>query len=340
VISTYLGYSDAGYEFLFGAASSDFAGSVFPAIIFFCATVELLYYSGVLQVVIRKFATFFLYLMHTSGAESVVAAASPFIGQGENALLVRPFIKDMTKSEIHQIMASGFATISGSVLFGYISLGVSPQYLITAAIMSVPCAIALSKMRYPETEEPATKGEVKIIPLDDRHKANNALHALGNGAKTGMKIVLIIAASLIAVLSLLAALDAFLTWVGNFFYIDTLTVQTILSYPFYPIAWLMGVDWSDVPAVSELLALKIAANEFAAYQQFVTIKDGMSARSQIIITYALCGFANFSSVGIQIGIFGAIAPTRLHDFSSLALSAMLTGAMSTCFSAITAGMLF
>lgn len=170
----------------------------------------------------------------------MVAAASPFIGQGENALFVRPFIKDMTKSEIHQIMASGFATISGSVLYGYISLGMPPEYLITAAIMSVPCAISLSKMRYvirflvicsklcvryPETEVPATKGKIADIPVDERHRANNALQAFGNGARTGMKIVLIIAGSLIAILSLLAALDAILTWLGHFFDIDTLSVQ-------------------------------------------------------------------------------------------------------------------
>lgn len=339
-ISTYLGYSAAGYEFLFGSAPSNFAGSVFPAIIFFCATVELLYFFGILQAVIRKFAVFFLYVLGTSGAESVVAAASPFIGQGENALLVRPFVKGMTKSEIHQIMASGFATISGSVLFGYISLGVSPQYLITAAIMSVPCAIALSKIRYPETEESATQGEVKLIPQDERHRANNPLQALGNGAKTGIKIVLIIAASLIAVLSLLAAINASLTWFGDFFNIDHLTLQKILSYPLYPVAWMMGVEWRDVPTTSELLALKLAANEFAAYELFVTLKGTLTARTQIIITYALCGFANFSSIGIQVGILGAIAPTRLHDFASLALSAMLTGALSTCFGAVTAGMLF
>jgi len=278
--------------------------------------------------------------MGTSGAESVVAAASPFIGQGENALLVRPFVKDMTKSEIHQIMTSGFATISGSVLFGYISLGVSPQFLITAAIMSVPCAIALSKIRYPETEHPATQGKVHIIPQDERHRASNALQALGNGAKTGIKIVLIIAASLIAVLSLLATINAILTWFGHFFTIESLTLQKILSYPFYPIAWLMGVQWRDVPAASQLLALKLAANEFAAYSQFVLIKDTLTARTQIIVTYALCGFANFSSVGIQIGILGAIAPSRLQDFASLALSAMFTGALSTCFGALTAGMLY
>jgi len=299
-----------------------------------------LYYFGALQAVIRKAAIFFLYIMGTSGAESVVAAASPFIGQGENALLVRPFVAEMTRSEIHQIMTSGFATISGSVLFGYISLGVSPQYLITAAIMSVPCAISLSKLRYPEEEVATTAGEVKLIPQDERHKANNPLQAVGNGAKTGMEIVLIIAASLIAVLSLLAAVNSTLTWIGHFYHISGLTLESILKYPFYPIAWLMGVSWDDISTVSELLALKLVANEFAAYQQLMIIKDTLSAHSLIIITYALCGFANFSSIGIQIGILGAIAPTRLHDFSSLALSAMLTGALSTCFGAVMAGMLF
>jgi CNT family concentrative nucleoside transporter len=340
LISSYLGFSEAGYEFLFGSKPSNFAGNVFPAIIFFCATVELLYYVGVVQVIVRKFATFFLYLMGTSGAESVVAAASPFLGQGENAVLVRPFIKDMTKSELHQVMTSGFATIAGSVLFGYISLGVSPQYLITAAIMSVPCAISLSKLRYPELDTPTTQGEVKDIEQDENHKASNALHALGNGAKTGIQIVLIIAAALIAILSLVAALDAILTWIGRFFFIESLTVQKVVSYPFYPVTWLLGVPWSDVSSASQLLALKLTVNEFAAYSELISMKDTLSERTQIIITFALCGFANFSSVGIQIGILGAIAPSRLNDISSLAMSAMLTGALSTCFGALTAGMLF
>eukprot|EP00026_Physarum_polycephalum_P005821 Phypoly_transcript_05860.p1 GENE.Phypoly_transcript_05860~~Phypoly_transcript_05860.p1 ORF type:complete len:569 (+),score=54.39 Phypoly_transcript_05860:141-1847(+) len=339
LFADYLGFSQAGYSFLFGSNGSAFASEVFPAIIFFCATVEVLYYLGALQAIIRKFAVFFRYLMGISGAEAIVAAASPFIGQGENALFVRPFVKDMTKSEIHQIMASGFATISGSSLFGYISLGMPPEYLITAAIMSVPCAISLSKLRYPETQVPLTKGKISEIPTDERHQYNNILQAFGSGAKTGIKIVLIIGASLVAVLSLLAAINAILTWLGRFFFIHTLTIQKILSYPLYIVTWLMGVEWAEVPKASELLALKVAANEFAAYSEFAPIKATLTQRTQVIITYALCGFGNFSSIGIQIGILSALAPTRMDDIASLAFSAMVTGVFSSCFCALTAGML-
>eukprot|EP01113_Clastostelium_recurvatum_P023368 TRINITY_DN2790_c0_g1_i5.p1 TRINITY_DN2790_c0_g1~~TRINITY_DN2790_c0_g1_i5.p1 ORF type:complete len:570 (+),score=159.69 TRINITY_DN2790_c0_g1_i5:76-1785(+) len=318
--------------------AASFAQNVFPAIIFFCATVEILYYFGAIQWLIKKFATFFLHLMHISGAEAVVAAASPFIGQGENAMLVRPFINHMTKSEIHQIMTSGFATISGSVLYGYVALGVNPQYLITAAIMSVPCAIALSKIRYPETDEPLSRGKVEVPPRAEQEA--NFMQAAANGAGIGIHVSIIIIASLIAVLSLLSATNAFLSWLGAFVHIEGLALQTILKWPLIPFAWLMGVDgWSDIQVVAELLAVKLVANEFVAYEQFTHLANTLSVRSGVIITYALCGFANLSSIGMQIGVLVSLGPERKDDIASLSFSAMLTGAMSTCFSATIAGML-
>ncbi|KAI9313025.1 Na+ dependent nucleoside transporter C-terminus-domain-containing protein [Dichotomocladium elegans] len=337
----YLGKSANGTAFLFSAdvaALGYFAISVFPAIIFFAATVQMLYYVGALQWFLTRFAVIFVYLLQVSGAEAVVATASPFIGQGENALLVRPYLPYMTKSELHQVMTSGFATISGSVLFGYISMGVSGQALLTSCIMSIPCSLAVSKIRYPETEEPMTGKKVQVPPQEER--PTNILHAAGNGAQTGMTISLCIAANLIAVLALLYAVNAALTWLGKFLTIPELTLQFITGYVFVPIAWLIGADNKDVVPVGRLMAIKIWANEFVAYNEMTSTYAGvLSSRSQLVATYALCGFANLSSVGIQIGTLGALAPSRTGELSKLAFSAMLCGAMSTWISASIAGML-
>ncbi|RUS30836.1 Na+ dependent nucleoside transporter C-terminus-domain-containing protein [Jimgerdemannia flammicorona] len=342
-VQTYLGFSKNGVEFVFGATVANygsFAVAVFPAIMFFCSTAQVLNYFGVFQWTIKKFATFFVALMGTSGAESIVAAASPFIGQGESAILVSPFVAHMTKSEIHQIMTSGFATISGSVLFGYISLGVSGQALLTAAIMSIPCALALSKMRYPETEESLTKGRVEIVQEGEREV--NFLHAAGNGAAIGLTIAGLIMVSLICIIALLAAFNAFLTWIGNFINIEGLTLTLILGYIFVPFAWLIGIPGNECVLVGQLLANKLVANEFVAYSM-LTDKTlpyiALSTRSKTITTYALAGFANLGSVGIQIGTLGSLAPLRKKDVAEMAISAMLTGALSTCFTASIAGML-
>ncbi|KAL1918978.1 uncharacterized protein VTP21DRAFT_2359 [Calcarisporiella thermophila] len=339
----YLGFSKQGTIFVFGdqvANTPIFAVIVLPAVIFFCATVQILYYLGVMQWVIKKFAVFTMFLMNTSGAESVVAAASPFIGQGESALFVRPFVPYMTQAELHQIMTSGFSTISGSVLFGYISMGVDPQVLITACIMSVPCSLALSKMRYPETGEPLTKGRV-IIPEDDKEKDSNVLHAAANGAAIGLTIAGLIAVNLIAIIALLFAVDALLGWIGRFLTVPQLTLEFILGYLFVPVAWFMGIPSQDVIKIGQLLATKLIASEFVAYRhlQEESFLLSLTPRSRIIATYALCGFANFASIGIQIGTLSTIAPSRKSELAKLALSAMLTGGLATCFSAAIAGML-
>ncbi|KAI9316290.1 Na+ dependent nucleoside transporter C-terminus-domain-containing protein [Dichotomocladium elegans] len=339
----YLSKSWHGTQFLTSDAVANmgmFAISVFPAIIFFASTVQILYYIGALQWFLTRFAMIFCYLLQVSGAEAVVAAASPFIGQGENALLVRPYLPYMTTSEIHQVMTSGFATISGSTLFGYIAMGVSGQALLTSCIMSIPCSLAVSKLRYPETEEPLTGRVVQVPPVDEKEKAVNILHAAGNGAQTGMTIVLCIAANLIAILSLLYAVNAALTWIGNFLTIQELTLQLITGYIFVPIAWLIGADNKDLVSVGRLMATKIWANEFVAYADMTSTYAGqLSERSVLVTTYALCGFANLGSIGNQIGVLSVLAPTRTGDFSRLAVSALICGAMSTWISASFAGML-
>ncbi|CDS08688.1 hypothetical protein LRAMOSA10049 [Lichtheimia ramosa] len=340
----YLGKAWYGIQFLTNddvANAGVFAVTVFPAIIFFASTVQILYYVGALQWILTRFAVIFVHLLQVSGAEAVVAVASPFIGQGENALLVKPYLPYMTQAELHQIMTSGFATISGSVLFGYISMGVSGEALLTSCIMSIPCSLAVSKLRVPETEEPLTGGKVQLPPVDPNEKPANLLHAAGNGANLGMTIVLCIAANLIALLSLLYAVNAFLTWVGNFLTIQELTLQLITGYVFVPVAWMIGADNENLVDVGRLMALKIWANEFVAYKEMTTTyKDILTPRSQLISTYALCGFANLSSIGNQIGCLTVIAPGRAAELSKLAVSAMLCGAISTWISACIAGMLY
>ncbi|KAG1050729.1 hypothetical protein G6F43_007018 [Rhizopus delemar] len=337
----YLEKASNGTSFVFGetvANSGIFAVSVFPTIIFFAATVQVLYYINALQWLLKKCAVFFMSILQVSGAESIVAVASPFLGQGENALLIKPFLPYLTCSEMHQVMCSGFATISGSVLYGYIAMGVSGEALLTSCIMSIPCSLAVSKMRMPEVDEPLTANTISVPPNDDR--PSNILHAAGIGATTGINIVLLMIANLISLLALLYAVNAGLTWIGNFITIENLTLQLITGYIFVPVAWLIGIENKDVVTVGQIMATKIWANEFVAYQALITTYKGiLSERSILITTYALCGFANLGSVGMQIGILSTLAPKRSGEIAQLAVSAMLCGAACTFISAAIAGML-
>ncbi|PGH04674.1 CNT family concentrative nucleoside transporter [Blastomyces parvus] len=321
-----------------------FLVTVVPAIIFFVSLVQLLYYFGFIQWFIGKFAKFFFWSMHVSGAEAVVAAASPFIGQGESAMLIRPFINHLTKAEIHQIMCSGFATIAGSVLIAYVSFGVNPQALISSCVMSIPASLAVSKMRFPETEETLTAGRV-IIPDDEEHRAKNALHAFANGAWLGLKIGAVIMATLLCIISLLGLVNGLLTWWGRYLNINDppLTLEMIVGYICYPISFLLGVSRTgdDIYKVAKLIGLKLIANEFVAYEQLQNnaYYADISPRSRLIATYALCGFANIGSLGNQIGVLSQLAPGRSADVTRVAFSAMLTGAMSTFSSASIAGLI-
>ncbi|KAG0786220.1 hypothetical protein G6F57_008989 [Rhizopus arrhizus] len=339
----FLGYSYFGSDFVFGdtaANSGVFAITVFPAIIFFASVVQMLYYLGTIQFVLKKLSVVCATLLDISGAESIVTIASPFIGSSENALLIEPLIKDLTKSEIHMIMTCGFATISGSTLYGYIAMGVSAKALLTSCIMSIPCSIGISKLRYPETEESIVKNMRTVPTYADSATTTNIIHAAGKGAKVGIEIVFLIMANLIALLSLLNAFNGFLTWAGNFLTIQNLTLQMVTGYVFVPIAWLIGVDDKDLVSVGTLMATKIWANEFAAYEDMTKHYKGMlSSRSELVATYALCGFANFGSVGTQVGVLSTLAPNRSGDVAKLAISALICGTLSTWLSASIAGML-
>jgi CNT family concentrative nucleoside transporter len=260
-----LGFAQEGVDFLttenFIATHGYFLVSVIPAIIFFVSLVQLLYYSGVLQWAIRKMAVFFFWSMRVSGAEAVVAAASPFIGQGESAMLIKPFIAHLTMAEIHQVMCSGFATIAGSVLVSYLQMGVNPQALISSCVMSIPASLAVSKLRWPEEEETLTAGRV-IIPEDTDEKPSNVLDAFAKGAWLGIKIAGMIAATLLCIISLIGLIDGLLTWWGRYLNINdpTLTLDLILGYICYPIAFLLGVSRNgDLLKVGKLIGLKLVA---------------------------------------------------------------------------------
>ncbi|RAL03834.1 NupC/NupG family nucleoside CNT transporter [Aspergillus ibericus CBS 121593] len=343
-----LGFAEQGVDFLIETGwaekhSSWFLVSVIPAIMFFVSLVQLLYYTSVLQWAVRKFAIFFFWCMRVSGAEAVVAAASPFIGQGESAMLIKPFVPYLTMAEVHQIMCSGFATIAGSVLIAYLGMGVNPQALVSSCVMSIPASLAASKLRWPEEEETLTAGRV-VVPEDDEHKAANALHAFANGAWLGIKIAGMIAANLLCIISLIGLINGLLTWWGHYLNINNppLTIELIVGYLCYPIAFLLGVSRnSDLLKVGKLIGTKLVMNEFVAYNALQTNPDyqDLSPRSRLIATYALCGFANIGALGNQIGVLAQLAPSRAGDVSRVAVSAMLTGAISTFTSAAIAGML-
>lgn len=279
--------------------------------------------------------------MQVSGAEAVVAAASPFIGQGESAMLIRPFVPHLTLAELHQVMTSGFATIAGSVLVAYIGMGINPQALISSCVMSIPASLAVSKLRYPETEESLTAGHV-VVPEDNEDSAN-ALHAFANGAWLGLKIAGMIMSTLLCILALLGLINGLLSWWGRYLNINDppLTIELIVGYICYPIAFLLGVSRDgDLYKVAQLIGTKLIANEFVAYirlqnePEFQTLSD----RSRLIATYALCGFANIGSLGTQIGVLSQVAPSRGGDVSKLAVSALIAGAISTLTSASVAGL--
>ncbi|KKF96588.1 Solute carrier family 28 member 3 [Ceratocystis platani] len=337
-----LSFSKLGVAFLTSDSVASlpwFLLGVIPAIIFFISLVQVLWHCGILQWFVSKFATFVFWALRVSGAEAVVAAATPFIGQGESAMLVRPFVPHMTKAEIHQILTCGFATISGSVLVAYIGLGLNAQAMVSACIMSIPASLAISKLRYPETEETMTAGKV-VIPHDEEEAAQNALHAFANGAYFGIKIAGTIIASIMCILAFVGLIDGLLGWWGSYLNITSpkLSLELIVGYICYPIAFLLGVPRDgSLYTIAKIIATKIVKNEYLAFSKLVAT-EGLSARARLIGTYAICGFGNIGSLGIQIGILTQLAPLRGGDIASLSISAFLSGVLSTLTSAAVAGL--
>ncbi|CAL1538783.1 unnamed protein product [Lymnaea stagnalis] len=384
-VSEFLAYTDAGSKFIFGDDYEQhyFAFKVLPVVVFFSTCVSMLYYLGVMQSVISLVGRFLAFCLGTSPTESVNAAGNIFIGQTEAPLLIRPFLKDMTNSEIHAVMTGGFATIAGAVMAAYILYKVPANHLLAASAMSAPAALAMSKLFYPETEKSKhnakdvyniAKGLVRLI------SEHNLIEAASNGASMSIKLVANIAVNLIAFVALLQFVNATLTWLGDRVGQEGLTFQFICSYLFWPIAFLMGVEQDDCRTVAELVGTKIFLNEFVAYvdlsvyiknqiafdaylanftgnssgnltgawtwvggdiylnETATTLTRGLiSDRSVVIATYALCGFSNISSMGIQLGALGAMAPNRKGDLSKIVFRAMLAGNVACFLTACIAG---
>ena len=377
----FLALSDYGARFLFGNLADgryffvgddspwpgfgfQFAFKVLPTIIFFGGFMGVLYYLGIMQVVIEALARFMRWTVGTSGAETLSCTANIFVGQTEGPLLIKPFLGEMTRSELLTIMVGGFATIAGGVLAGYIALGVPAGHLIAASVMSAPAALVVGKIIFPETEHSTTAGDVSMPDIDS---GGNVIEAATNGISDGLKLALNVGAMLIGFIALIAVIDSLLGWmdslidgrllhgeyvaysfktlwspaVGEFSGFFPGSLQTFFGTLFRPLAWVMGVPWSDATLVGNLLGIKISLNEFVAYGALGSyIQDGvLSERGAIISTYALCGFANFSSIGIQIGGISAVAPGRKSALAALGLKAMFGGAIASWLTATIAGML-
>jgi CNT family concentrative nucleoside transporter len=312
-----------------------FAFMVLPTIIFIAALFAMLYYFGVMQLVVRLFAIVMRRFMRASGAESLNVAASIFMGQTEAPLTIRPFLPRMTESELMTVMTAGMAHISGGVMAAYILFGVEAQHLLTAVIMTAPGTLMMAKLFVPETGEPETMGTVKLaVEKTDV----NVIDAIGRGTGEGLHLALNVGAMLISFLALVALLNAGLGLIGQGFGIE-LSLQLILGWVFAPIAWALGVPWQDAMTIGNLLGTRMVLNEFVAYSQLGPLKEALDPKSFTIATFALCGFANFSSIGIQIGGIGALAPERRHDLARLGLRAMLAGTFANFLTATIAGML-
>jgi concentrative nucleoside transporter, CNT family len=335
--------SPIGPTTAYAASGAYFAFNVLPTIVFFSSLMTILYHLGVMQAVVKGLAWVMMRTMKISGAESLSTAGNIFLGQTEAPLLVKPFIGTMTRSEMHCIMVGGFGTVAGGVLAAYVGFLVTyfpdiAGHLISASVMAAPACIAISKIMYPETEEPVTAGSVKIkLEKVDA----NALDAAARGASEGLTLALNVGAMLIAFIALVALLNGLLSGAAGWFGLD-LTIQKLLGWVGAPFAWLMGVPWADAPAVGTLLGEKMALNEFVAYAHLGTMLQGgagLSPRAVVLATYALCGFANFSSIAIQIGGIGGMAPERRHDLSRLGLRAMIAGTLANFMTACVVGIL-
>jgi len=357
VFAGMLNFVDEGSAMVFGANYTDFffAFKVLPTIIFFSSLMAVLYYLNIIQPLVRFLAWIMRITFRTSGAETLAVAANIFVGQTEAPLVVKPYVSAMTKSELMSLMVGGFATISGGILAAYIGMGIDATHLVSASVISAPAALVIAKLLEPETEIPVTLGRGVTIQKTDDDPVN-VVDAAARGAGDGLTLALNVGAMLIAFLALLAGVDWLVGFVGE---VSEFTVNTFRSaspvdfqwglasfmgWFFAPLAWLMGIQWAECSVAGELLGYKLFANEFIAYQNLSQIQESaetaLSERTTVILTYALCGFANFGSIGIQLAGIGGIAPSRRSDLAKLAVRAMLGGTLAAFMTACFAGMLY
>lgn len=345
VVNALLGYTGAGSSFVFGdklGLKNDqfgviFAFQVLPIVIFISSLFAILYYLGVMQVFVKGMAIFMQKFMGTSGAESTCVAASIVMGQTEAPLTIRPYLESLTQSELFTVMTSGMAHVSGSVMAAYVAIaGVSIAHLLTAVIMTAPATLMLAKMFEPETGTPVTGGTVKV---EVEKPGVNLIDAAARGAGDGLNLALNIAAMVIAFLALIAMVNGGLGWLHSHAHWIPGSMQEILAKLFAPVAWALGVAWNDCATIGNMLGTRMILNEFVAFLELGKMKATLQPRSFVIATFALCGFANLSSIAIQIGGIGALAPSRKSDLARLGLKAMIAGTLANFMSACIAGML-
>jgi len=351
-----LGFTAQGSQFIFGDFARMekfgfvFAFQVLPTIIFFAAFMSVLYHLNVMQLIVKGMAWVITKVMKVSGAETLSVCANAFIGQTEAPLVVKPYILGMTRSELLTLMVGGMATIAGGVLGAYVMMlggddpaqqAVYAKHLITASIMAAPATLVIAKILCPETATPLTLGTVR---MEVEKTTANVIDAAAAGAADGLRLALNVGAMLLAFIALIALVDAPIAWLGEVTSINEvigrpLNLSTIFGFVFAPIAWIIGVPWADATTVGGLIGTKVVLNEFVAYMQLAEVQGGMSDKARLISTYALCGFANFSSIAIQIGGIGGIAPERRSELAKFGLKAVLGGSLATFMTATIAGVL-
>ena len=357
-VSSLQGYANQGIDFLFGPLASAkmfevfgaggfiFAVKVLPLIVFFSAFIAILYYLGVMNLIIRFIGGGLQRLLGTSRTESMSATANIFVGQTEAPMVIRPYLASMTRSELFAVMVGGLASVAGSVLIGYASLGIELKYLIAASFMAAPGGLLMAKLMEPETATPVQ--DLDSVEVYSEDKPANVIDAAALGVSSGLQLALNVGAMLLAFIALIALLNGILGWFGHWVGMPQLSMQLILGYVFAPLAFVLGVPWSEAVTAGSFIGEKLVLNEFVAYVDFAAYMDPLraaakgvavlSGQSQVIITFALCGFANLSSIGILLGGLGVMAPSRRQDLARLGLRAVAAGTLSNLMSAALAGL--
>lgn len=339
-IQNVINYANEGLSFLFGPLVGGefgfiFAFQVLTIIIFFSSLISVLYYLGIMQWFIRIIGGGLSKILGTSKAESMSAAANIFVGQTEAPLVVRPFLDKMTKSELFAVMTGGLASVAGSVLVGYSLLGVPLEYLLAASFMAAPAGLVLAKLMMPETEESVTSHELK---MEKDTESVNVIDAAARGAGDGLTLALNVGAMLLAFIALIALVNGILGGIGGLFGYDALSLEVILGFLFSPIAFAVGVPWSEAVAAGSFIGQKLVLNEFVAYSSFAPQIDQLTPKTVMVVSFALCGFANLSSMAILLGGLGGLAPSRRPDIAKLGLRAVVAGMLASLLSAAIAGM--
>ena len=336
-VASLLGFADAGISFLFGDLANSgfiFAVRVLPIIIFFSALISALYYLGIMQKVIEFIGGGIQKFLGTSKAESLVATGNIFLSQGESPLLVRPFLSRMTRSELFAVMAGGMASVAGSVLGGYEGLGVELKYLIAASFMAAPGSLMMAKIIVPERDVPLDQSNIEM----DKAQDSNVIDALASGAMNGMKVAVAVGTMLVAFVSVIAMVNSGLESFGELFGFSGITLQVLFGYLFSPLAWVIGVPSNEVLMAGSYIGQKVVMNEFVAFIDFVEHKALLSEHTQVIVTFALCGFANIGSIAIQFVSIGVIAPERRAEVANLGIKAVAAGTLANLMSACLASM--